>query len=66
MAGITPDPTLRVFVLPLSRRRSARIQVPRDIDDAGWDQMMAVMDAMKPGIIAGGEPDDGENPPRSP
>ena len=50
----------RVFALPLPRRKEARLQVPSDLDESGWDQMMAVLNAMKPGILSDDEPENDE------
>ena len=54
--ALAPVPTapagLRVFSLPISRRQQVILHVPLNLDKAGWDQMIAVLTAMKPGILA--------------
>ena len=37
--------------LPLFTEDEAILQVPGAMSDADWTQMMAVLDAMKPGIL---------------
>lgn len=57
LATVPVGPGLNVFVLPISRRQQAFLHVPADLDERGWDQMLSVLNAMKPGILA----DDGED-----
>lgn len=45
----TPDH--RTYRLPLPSQDEAILQVPGIMDGAAWDQMMAVLRAMKPGIL---------------
>ena len=59
LATVPVDPDLRVFALPISRRQEATLHVPSNLDESGWDQMLAVLNAMKPGILSDDdEPDD--------
>lgn len=39
------------YRLPLSRGRFAILQIPNEMSDDDWTLMMAILDAMKPGII---------------
>ena len=52
LATVPVDPDLRVFALPISRRQEAILHVPSNLDESGWDQMLAVLNAMKPGILS--------------
>ena len=58
-ATVPVDSGLRVLALPISRRQEAILHVPSNLDESGWDQMLAVLNAMKPGILSDDdEPDD--------
>jgi hypothetical protein len=43
---------VRVFALPISRKQQALLHVPANLDERGWEQMIAVLNAMKPGILS--------------
>lgn len=47
---------MRAFALPVHRGRTARIEIPDDLDEADWVLMNAVLIAMKPGMVK--EPND--------
>ena len=47
----------QTYRIPLTQRKMVVFQIPREIDEPEWDQMMAVLKAMKPGILS---PDDEE------
>jgi hypothetical protein len=66
--GVQDQPGARTFIVPLSQKAEARLQVPRELDEAGWKLMMAVLDAMKPGIVSAPEvaPEEPSTDPGSP
>ena len=43
---------LRKLPLPIRQGKEAVLYVPDDLDEPEWSQMMAVLNAMKPGILA--------------
>ena len=47
----------RTYRLPLSSQTEAVLQVPGTMTESAWTQMMAILTAMKPGILS---PDDDE------
>jgi hypothetical protein len=51
---------VRAFALPVQRRREALLQVPADLDEADWKMMIAVLKAMKPGIVGSAATDTEE------
>jgi hypothetical protein len=50
-------PGSRVLNLPISRTRSAVLQLPGDLDEAGWAQMMRTLEVMKQAILSEHEED---------
>ena len=46
--------------LPLSASAWATLEAPFPLDEAAWDQMISVLQAMKPGLTKPREPDLGE------
>lgn len=46
------DPRQRAVTLPLSGSEWATLHAPFPLTDAGWEQMIAVLTAMKPALIA--------------
>ena len=41
----------RLFALPISRKQTAYLRVPSNLTVADWDQILAIINAMKPGIL---------------
>ena len=53
----------RTLQLPLTGDSWAAIQIPHPMSEPEWDQMMAVLTAMKPGIVSQGRRDAGASDP---
>lgn len=61
------DPNLRSFMLPLSiSGEFATLQVPFPLTEAAWDQMLAMLTAMRPALVAPAAVPPGESPPAIP
>lgn len=56
------SPRIRTFNIPLSPSESVIVQMPARMDARSWDLWMAVMAAMKPGIVT----EDGVAQPQAP
>jgi hypothetical protein len=53
--GKSPASGVRTFNVPLSPSESVIVQMPARMDDRSWTLWMAVMAAMKPGIVTEGD-----------
>jgi hypothetical protein len=51
----------RSIQLPISPTEWAILQAPFPLDEAGWDQMLAVLNAMKPALVAEDKRDSGND-----
>ncbi len=49
--------------LPLSRTKTAVIQLPEGMDERAWKRMLTILDAMKPGIVDDSDASDDESEP---
>ncbi len=57
------DPLQRAVALPLSVNEWATLQAPFPLTEAAWSQMIAVLTAMKPALVAPAEPQQPQQPP---
>ncbi len=51
MPAMTSVPNMVPYNLPLGAQGIAILQVPAQLNEASWNLMMAVLEAMKPGIV---------------
>ena len=54
--SVTPEPRkqreAQVYRIPLPSNESVAIQIPVPLSEGAWQHMMAVLEAMKPGLVS--------------
>ena len=65
MPAMASGPNMVPYNLPLGAQGVAILQVPAQLSEASWNLMMAVLDAMKPGIVTEAGPPAAAPPPQN-